>query len=111
MTTAVSASSARVSRCVVGAGLEEVMRKFNLWKKEGQGFHRSGPSIKLRSLGRYSVRSVVPSSTSTSSRLTSSSTVQVSSTTQAELRLLASGWRFESVHRELGLRRGLTGYS
>jgi hypothetical protein len=54
---------------------------------------------------------VVFSSTSTSSRLTSSSTVQVSSTTRAELRLRACGWRFESVHRELGLRRGLTGYS
>src|SRR5215211_7433172 len=38
------------------------MRKFNMWKKEGQGFHRSDPSIKLRSLGRYGVRSVVPSS-------------------------------------------------
>src|SRR5215203_1106785 len=106
-----SASSVRVSRCVVGAGLEEVMRKFNLWKKEGQGFHRSGPSIKLRSLGRYGVRSVVPPSTSTSSRLSSSSPPPVSSSPPTELRLLASGWRFESVHRELGLRRGLTGYS
>src|SRR5215217_6926086 len=106
-----SASSVRVSMCVVVAGLEEVMRKFNLWKKEGQGFHRSGPSIKLRSLGRYGVRSGVPSSPSTSSRLSSFSPPPVSSTTQAELRLLASGWRFESVHRELGLRRGLTGYS
>jgi hypothetical protein len=41
---------------------------------------------------------VVLSSTSTSSRLTSSSTVQVSFTTRAELRLRACGWRFESVH-------------
>jgi hypothetical protein len=40
---------------------------------------------------------VVLSSTSTSSRLTSSSTVSVSSTTRAELRLLACGWRFSRV--------------
>ena len=51
-------------------------------------------------LGRHGVRLVVSSSTSTSSRLTCSSTVQVSSTIQAELRLLACGWRFESVHYE-----------
>src|SRR5215203_1983075 len=106
-----SASSVRVSRCVVGAGLEEVMRKFNLWKKEGQGFHRSGPSIKLRSLGRYGVGPVGAPAPGKPSRMKCFSIVQVSSTTQAELRLLASGWRFESVHRELGLRRGLTGYS
>jgi hypothetical protein len=62
-------------------------------------------------LGRHGVRLVVSSSTSTSSRLTCSSTVQVSSTIQVALRLLACGWRFESVPRELGLRRGLTGYS
>ena len=54
---------------------------------------------------------VVLSSTSTSSRLTSSSSVSVSSTARAELRLLASGWRFQSVRRELGLRRDLPGYS
>src|SRR5918995_972726 len=42
---------------------------------------KSDPSMKL----------VVISSTSTSSRLTSSSTVSVSSTTRAELRLLVSG--------------------
>src|SRR5829696_5199111 len=84
--------------------------RFNLWKKEDQRFHRSDASMKLRSLGSYGVRPVVPSSTSTSSRLTSSSTVQVSSTIQAALRLLACEWRFESVHRELGLRRALTGY-
>src|SRR5919107_3417702 len=40
-----------------------------------------------------------------------SSTVQVSSTIQAELRLLACGWRFESVRRAFGLRRNPTGYS
>jgi hypothetical protein len=51
--------------------------RFNLWKKEDQRFHRSDVSMKLRSLGSYGVRPVVPSSTSTSSRLTSSSTVQV----------------------------------
>jgi hypothetical protein len=37
------------------------------------------------------------------------STVQVSSTIQAELRLVACGWRFESVHRAFGLRRNPTG--
>src|ERR671914_477050 len=37
--------------------------------------------------------------------------LSVSSTTRAELRLLVSGWRFESVHRGLRLRRGSAGYS
>ena len=54
---------------------------------------------------------VVLSSTSTSSRLTSSSTVSVFSTTRVELCLRACGWRFKSVHGGLRLRRGLTGYS
>jgi hypothetical protein len=62
-------------------------------------------------LGSYGVLPVVLSSMSTSSRLTTSSTVSVSSTTRAELRLLDSGWRFESVHRGLRLRRGSAGYS
>jgi hypothetical protein len=65
------------------------------------GKHRSGSFL----------LALVLSSTSTSSRLKSSSTVSVSSTTRAELRLLACGWRFESVHRGLRLRRGYAGYS
>ena len=85
--------------------------RFNLCKKEGQRFHRSDASMKLRSFGRYSVLPVVPSSMWTSSRLTTSSTVQMSSTIQAELRLLVCRWPFESVHRALGLRRDPTGYS
>ena len=54
---------------------------------------------------------VVPSSTLISSQLTPSSTISVSSASRAELHPRACGWRFESVHRELRLRRGSAGYS